>query len=108
MSADIARAYDVRESIPGFSVLVKNGVNVAKNTSTFIAPRTTIGVNKEGQRRQGRGSNGDEDIGGRVRGAKANDVAGESLFVFYTMQIKLHIHLSQEKWLWLRWTGANR
>lgn len=49
MSAEIARAHDVRESIPGFSVLVKNGVNIAGNTSTFIAPRTTIGVNKAGQ-----------------------------------------------------------
>jgi exopolysaccharide biosynthesis protein len=48
LNQTIVESMAVRWAIPGFYWLVRNGKNVAGN-STYQAPRTAIGVNKQGQ-----------------------------------------------------------
>lgn len=47
IDATTAKELDVRESVPGFGWLVRNGVNVA-GTGDAVAPRTTIGTTADG------------------------------------------------------------
>eukprot|EP01047_Picozoa_sp_COSAG01_P077123 COSAG01_NODE_13777_length_1537_cov_1.367872_1_plen_288_part_00 len=49
VNASVAAQLKVMWSIPGFSWLVRDGKNAMTKPDTYIAPRTTIGVTKEGK-----------------------------------------------------------
>jgi hypothetical protein len=48
LNADVVSQLNVTHSVPGFSWLVRDGQNVAGN-STYSAPRTAVGVKEDGQ-----------------------------------------------------------
>ena len=45
----VAKSLNISESLNGFGWLVRNGKNAIKVPDTYIAPRTAIGVTKEGK-----------------------------------------------------------
>lgn len=49
VNASVAAQLKVKWSMPGFQWLVRDGKNAMTSPDTYIAPRTTIGVTKEGK-----------------------------------------------------------